>query len=89
MASPQQDDSSRKTLSSPSADYVRYSGIGVQFAATMGFFGYLGYKIDLWLGLLTTFPVFLVAGVTLGMALGIYRLKLQFDSPPSDSDTDS
>ena len=89
MASPQQDDSSRKTPSNPSADYVRYSGIGGQFAATMGFFAYIGYRIDLWLGLLTVFPVFLIAGVFLGMALGIYRLKLQFDTPKSDRESES
>lgn len=52
-------------------DIGRYSGLGFQFAATVGVFAFGGYWLDQRLG---TLPLFLITGVLLGFAGGILSL---------------
>jgi hypothetical protein len=54
--------------------YLRYSGLAIQLFVVIGFFGWLGFKIDHWLTL--KFPVFLLLlGFSSfgGMMFQIYR----------------
>jgi len=53
------------------ADLARYSGLGIQFAATVGVFALLGYWVD---GRLGASPAFLLVGVFLGFGLGLYSM---------------
>ena len=52
-------------------DLARYSGLGLQFAATVGVFALLGHWLDARLG---ASPAFLLAGVFLGCGLGLYSM---------------
>jgi F0F1-type ATP synthase assembly protein I len=52
-------------------DLYRYSGLGLQFAATVGVFALLGHWVD---GRLGASPWFLLAGVFLGFGLGLYSM---------------
>ena len=70
-------------------EYVRYSGIGIEFAATIGVFGVAGWWLDGVTGLADDFPLFLLLGVFGGMFLGIYRMKLNLEGPPSKPDKNS
>jgi len=54
--------------------YLKYSGLAVQLLAAIGFFGWLGYKLDLYLGL--RFPVFMLLFgffAFAGMMIQLYR----------------
>jgi hypothetical protein len=54
--------------------YLKYSGLAIQLLAAIGFFGWLGYKIDKYL--LLKFPVFmLLLGFLafIGMMVQLYR----------------
>jgi hypothetical protein len=54
--------------------YLKYSGLAIQLLAAIGFFGWLGYKIDSYLSL--KFPVFmLLLGFLafIGMMVQLYR----------------
>jgi hypothetical protein len=54
--------------------YLKYSGLAIQLLAAIGFFGWLGYKIDNYLSL--KFPVFmLLLGFLafIGMMVQLYR----------------
>jgi len=52
-------------------DLTRYSGLGLQFAATVGLFALAGRWLDQrW----NASPWFLLAGVFLGFALGLYSM---------------
>jgi phenylalanyl-tRNA synthetase beta subunit len=54
--------------------YLKYSGLAIQLLAAIGFFGWLGYKIDQYLSL--KFPVFmLLLGFLafVGMMVQLYR----------------
>lgn len=54
--------------------YLKYSGLAIQLLAALGFFGWLGYKIDGYLSL--KFPVFmLLLGFLafIGMMVQLYR----------------
>lgn len=54
--------------------YLKYSSLAVQLLAAMGVFGWLGSKLDAWLGL--TFPVFMLLFGFLafaGMMVQVYR----------------
>jgi len=53
------------------ADLYRYSGLGLQFAATVGLFALGGRWLD---GKLGSSPWLLLAGVFTGFALGLYSL---------------
>jgi len=58
-------------------DLARYSGLGVQFAATVGVFALLGRWLD---GRLGSSPACLLAGVFLGFGLGLYSMVKKFPS---------
>ncbi len=60
-------------------ELYRYTGVGIQFAATIGIFAWLGHRTDVWLG---SSPWFLLVGVFLGFAGGLVSLIKKF-SPPS------
>jgi F0F1-type ATP synthase assembly protein I len=62
---------------------VRYAGLGVSFAATVGVLAYAGYWID---GKLGSSPAFLLAGVLLGF-LGATFSLIRHVPPPSRSKT--
>jgi hypothetical protein len=54
--------------------YLKYSGLALQLLAAIGFFGWLGYKLDNYLGL--GFPVFMLLLGFLafaGMMIQLYR----------------
>lgn len=54
--------------------YLKYSGLAIQLLAAIGFFGWLGYKIDNYF--LLKFPVFmLLLGFVafVGMMVQLYR----------------
>jgi F0F1-type ATP synthase assembly protein I len=54
--------------------YLKYSGLAVQLLASIGIFGWIGYKIDQWLGL--KYPVFMLVLGFLGfggMMYSVYR----------------
>jgi hypothetical protein len=54
--------------------YLKYSSLAIQLFVVIGFFGWLGYKIDGWLNL--KFPVFLLLlGLASfgGMMYQVYR----------------
>lgn len=53
------------------SDLSRYSGLGLQFAATVGLFALVGRWLDVRLG---TSPGCLLAGVFLGFGLGLYSM---------------
>ena len=65
---------SRNPKQKPYNTYLKYSGLAMQLLAAIGIFGFLGYKIDQWLGL--TFPAFLLLLGFLafgGMMYQLYR----------------
>jgi F0F1-type ATP synthase assembly protein I len=66
----------------PSADFFRYSGLGLGFAATVGVFGLVGYWLDARLG---SGPWILIAGVFLGFALGLFSMVKKLPARSSDS----
>jgi hypothetical protein len=54
--------------------FIKYSSLGIQLLATIGFFGWLGFKIDRYLSF--SFPLFLLLFVFAsfgGMMYRIYR----------------
>jgi len=55
----------------PLGDLARYSGLGLQFGATVVVFTFLGYWADERLG---SSPGCLLAGVALGFGLGLYSM---------------
>jgi len=59
-------------------DLSRYAGLGLQFAATMGVFGWAGFWLD---GKWGTSPWLMVAGIFLGFVGGtISMVKKVFPS---------
>jgi F0F1-type ATP synthase assembly protein I len=67
------DPSLRKRLNQ-SNSYLKYSGLAVQLLAGIAVFGWIGYKVDQWLGL--KFPAFMLLLGFLafgGMMYQIYR----------------
>ncbi len=68
MAAPQ---SLRHTTRSPKSVLYRYAGVGTQFAATLGVFGFVGYWLDEKCG---SQPWFLLVGIFLGFGLGLYSM---------------
>jgi hypothetical protein len=54
--------------------YLKYSGLAVQLLVAIGVFGFIGYKIDQWLGI--QFPAFMLTLGFLafgGMMFQVYR----------------
>ncbi len=72
-------------------DLARYSTIGLEFSILVGILGWLGYRLDRFLGLADRFPVFLLLGLFLGVYGGIYRMNraLGSKSPEDGSAQDS
>ena len=64
-------------IQGPIGDLARYSGLGLQFAATVGVFALLGYWLDQKLGVT---PGFLLVGVFLGFGLGLYSMVKKLPS---------
>ncbi len=58
-------------------DLARYGGLGMQLAAILGAFAYLGFRADRWLA---TSPLFLLLGVGLGFVGGFLALRARI--PP-------
>lgn len=58
----------------------RYAGVGLQFAATLGVFGWAGHWLD---GKLGSEPFGLAGGVLLGFALGTYSMLVRFSPKKS------
>jgi len=74
MASMSQEPSPDKTKLNQSNGYLKYSGLAFQLLAAIGFFGWLGYKLDQYINL--KFPAFmLLLGFIAfaGMMVQIYR----------------
>jgi len=69
-------------------EYLRYSGVGLEFAITVAVVGFLGRLLDDALGLTERFPLFLILGVFAGMAAGIFRLQLRLGGHRRDRDED-
>ena len=67
--------------------FARLSGIGLQFGAVLCIFALAGRFVD---GRLGTRPVFLVLGVFVGAAAGIYsmwkKVQAAIDRPDRDPD---
>ncbi len=59
---------------------MRYSGIGLDFAVTVGLFTWAGWWLDGKLRLAGSFPLLLILGVFGGMVFGIYRMKKTLES---------
>ncbi|MFQ5747886.1 MAG: AtpZ/AtpI family protein [Planctomycetota bacterium] len=64
---------------------MRYSGIGLDFAVTVGLFTWAGWWLDGKLRLAGSFPLLLILGVFGGMVFGIYRMKRALESGSRDS----
>ena len=61
--------------------YLKYSSLGVQLLGAIGFFGWLGYKLDNYLEI--RFPAFMLAFGLLafvGMMVQVYR-SINRDNP--------
>jgi len=58
--------------------FVRFGGLGVQFAATLVVFGLIGYGIDRWLG---TFPFLFLVGILLGAVGAMISIVRQVPPP--------
>ena len=56
----------------PFNTYLKYSGLAIQMAVTIGAMAWLGYKIDQWLDL--SYPIFLLIFVMVGFAGSLYSL---------------
>ena len=66
-----QPDPDSNDLTSASASYMRYAGLGIQFAGTVGVFAWLGWWADRKFG---TSPWILLAAVMLGFFGSFYSL---------------
>jgi F0F1-type ATP synthase assembly protein I len=53
------------------SDFARYSTLGIQFGVTLLVFGWLGVKLDAWLG---SAPWGMLALGALGFIVGMYSL---------------
>ncbi len=69
MSAQQQDQSDKKK---PVNSYVKYSGLAFQLLAAIGVFGWLGYKLDQFLGL--TFPAFMLLFGFLAFGAMMYQM---------------
>jgi len=61
--------------------YLKYSSLGLQLLAAIGFFGWLGYKVDRYLEI--EFPAFMMSFGLLafvGMMVQVYR-SINKDNP--------
>lgn len=68
------DPSPDKKESNPSNNYLKYSGLAIQFLAALGFFGWIGHVLDNYLSI--QFPAFMLLFGLLafgGMMFLLYR----------------
>ena len=61
----------------PFSDLARYSGLGLQFGATVGVFTFVGHWLDERFG---SSPGCLLGGVALGFGLGLYSMTKKLPS---------
>ena len=66
-----------------SGDLQRYAGVGVQFAATIGVFTFVGHWAD---GKLGSSPWLMIVGVFVGFATGLVSLIYKFSPKPRQTD---
>ena len=67
-------------------DLAQGASLGLTLAGSLCLFGYLGYRIDLWLQ--TAFPIGLIAGCLVGLAGGmtyVIRKVNQLSAGPPDA----
>ena len=65
----------------PSNNYLKYSSLGIQLLLAIGVFGWLGYRLDRYLGI--KFPAFMLSFGLLafvGMMVQVYR-SINQDNP--------
>ena len=62
--------------SSTRQDYARFVGIGIVFLLILSILGAIGFVVD---GLLGTLPLFLLLGIGIGFAGGLYYLYRMID----------
>jgi ATP synthase protein I len=62
--------------SSTRSDYARFLGIGIVFLLILSILGAIGFFVD---NLLGTLPLFLLAGLGIGFAGGMYYLYRALD----------
>ena len=79
-----QPDPESKDLTSATASYARFAGLGLQFAGTVGVFAWLGWLADRKLG---TSPWILLAAVMLGFFGAFYSLIRRVPVSPKRSRT--
>lgn len=63
----------------PINSYLKYSGLAFQLLATIGVFGWLGYKLDHYLNL--TFPAFMLLFGLLAFAGMLYQVYKSLNQP--------
>jgi hypothetical protein len=78
MASDQQDPSSAKKQNQFNS-YLKYSGLTIQLLVSMGVSGWLGFKLDQYLGL--RFPVFMLLFGLMAFAGMLYLVYRSFNQP--------
>ena len=59
------------------ANFLKYSGMATQMGAVIGFFIFVGLKLDTWLG---TKVIFVLIGALLGVGLSLYSFIRQVTS---------
>ncbi|MFZ6009663.1 MAG: AtpZ/AtpI family protein [Bacteroidota bacterium] len=60
-------------------NYLKYSGLGLQLLASIGVCGWVGYKLDQWLGI--KFPAFMLLLGLLGFAGTMYQVYRSINKP--------
>lgn len=65
-------DPSHNSKPSQYNSYLKYSGLGIQLLATLGITGWLGYRLDEYLGY--QFPVFMLFFGFTGFAASMYQV---------------
>ncbi len=62
-----------------SDDYLKYSSLALQLLVTIGLFGWLGHRLDLYLGL--QFPLFLLLFGGIAFAVMMFQLYRTINKP--------
>ncbi|HEY3429921.1 MAG TPA: AtpZ/AtpI family protein [Cyclobacteriaceae bacterium] len=76
MSAQQPDQSDNKK---PTNAYLKYSGLAFQLLAAIGFFGWLGYRLDQYLGI--QFPAFMLLFGFLAFAGMMYQIYRSINQP--------
>ncbi len=72
--------STRSKKSSPSSNYLRYSGLAVQLLITIGVCGWLGYKADQYFG--NKYPLLMLLLGFLGFGGSLYQVYRSINRKP-------